>query len=290
MNFRMYMYRLLIYRNVYSPLCDDFKIFCRNRKDAVKIKIAVTDWLSHRLKLHVSEEKIRITNLKKYYSEFLGFKFEMQAKGNKQVINAQMSNKAVKSVKTKLKDYIKLIQKPENEAQLYKRVNIYNLMVVGIQNYYGIANNVCINLNSIQWKVSQTIENRLTTTQQGEIKNSYLAKRYGKSKQIKWVLKIPTMPIGYCKSKNPMCKKSSINQYTPEGREEMYNKPYGTLEEILHHIMRSPSGVLEHPSTIKNTDKLRESWNSLFKGSSNSDQIAVLKESVRPDRVLLKIE
>ena len=43
----------------------------------------------------------------------------------------------------------------------------------------------------------------------------------------------------------------------------------------------SPSGVLEHPSTIKNPDKLGESWNSLFKGSSNSHQIAVLEEGLK---------
>lgn len=43
----------------------------------------------------------------------------------------------------------------------------------------------------------------------------------------------------------------------------------------------SPSGVLEHPSTIKNPDKLRESWNSLFEGSSNSHQIAVLEEGLK---------
>lgn len=43
----------------------------------------------------------------------------------------------------------------------------------------------------------------------------------------------------------------------------------------------SPSGVLEHPSTIKDPDKLRESWNSLFKGSSNSHKIAVLEEGLK---------
>lgn len=42
----------------------------------------------------------------------------------------------------------------------------------------------------------------------------------------------------------------------------------------------SPSGVLEHPSTIKNPDKLRESWNSLFQGSGNSHRVAVLEEGL----------
>lgn len=219
---------------------DDFKIFCRTRKDAIKIKIAVTEWLSHRLKLQVSEEKTRITNLKQHYSEFLGFKFKMQTKGKKQVVNTQMSDKAVKTATIKLKDQIKLIQKPKDEAQLYQRVNVYNSMVMGIQNYYGIANKVCINLSSIQWKVNQAIKNRFITTKQGKINNSYLAKRYGKSKQVRWISGIPIMPIGYYKSRNPMSQKSSINQYTSEGRKEMYAKPYVMLEETMHYIMRNP--------------------------------------------------
>ena len=43
----------------------------------------------------------------------------------------------------------------------------------------------------------------------------------------------------------------------------------------------SPGGVLEHPSTIKDPEKLRQSWNSLFRGSSNSHQIAVLEEGMK---------
>lgn len=42
----------------------------------------------------------------------------------------------------------------------------------------------------------------------------------------------------------------------------------------------SPSGVLEHPGTIKNPERLRESWNSLFKGSGNSHKVAVLEEGL----------
>ncbi len=65
-----------------------------------------------------------------------------------------MSNKAVRSAKSKLKDQIKLIQNSKDETELYQRVNVYNSMVMEIHNYYGIANNVCINLSSIQRNVS----------------------------------------------------------------------------------------------------------------------------------------
>ena len=43
----------------------------------------------------------------------------------------------------------------------------------------------------------------------------------------------------------------------------------------------SPSGVLEHPGNIKDPDKLRESWNTLFQGSGNSHKIAVLEEGLK---------
>lgn len=62
---------------------DDFKIFCRYRSDAQKIFVAVKDWLHHRLGLEISPEKSKIVNLKRQYSEFLGFKMKAVKKGKK---------------------------------------------------------------------------------------------------------------------------------------------------------------------------------------------------------------
>lgn len=45
----------------------------------------------------------------------------------------------------------------------------------------------------------------------------------------------------------------------------------------------APGGVLEHPGTIKDPQRVRESWQSTFGGSGNSNKIAVLEEGVRPD-------
>ena len=49
---------------------DDFKIFCRNRNDADKAFHDVRLWLKDRLKLDISEEKSKVVNLKKRYSDF----------------------------------------------------------------------------------------------------------------------------------------------------------------------------------------------------------------------------
>jgi len=43
----------------------------------------------------------------------------------------------------------------------------------------------------------------------------------------------------------------------------------------------SPGGVLEHPGTIRDPAKVRESWNSVYQGSSNSHRICVLEEGMK---------
>lgn len=45
----------------------------------------------------------------------------------------------------------------------------------------------------------------------------------------------------------------------------------------------APGGVLEHPGIVKDPERVRESWNSVYQGTSNSHKIAVLEEGVRPD-------
>lgn len=43
----------------------------------------------------------------------------------------------------------------------------------------------------------------------------------------------------------------------------------------------APGGVLEHPGTLKDPDKIRESWNKTFGGTANSGKVAVLEEGMK---------
>ena len=43
----------------------------------------------------------------------------------------------------------------------------------------------------------------------------------------------------------------------------------------------APSGVLEHPGTLKDPSRVRESWQSTFGGSGNANKIAVLEEGMK---------
>ena len=103
---RGYQYRLLRESNL-KPVfivryADDFKLFCRNRKDAFCLYAATMQWLKERLKLDISPEKSKVVNLKRHYSEYLGFKMKAQRKGDKYVVRSHMSDKAQKRVKDQL--------------------------------------------------------------------------------------------------------------------------------------------------------------------------------------------
>lgn len=43
----------------------------------------------------------------------------------------------------------------------------------------------------------------------------------------------------------------------------------------------APSGVLEHPGTLKDPSKVRDSWTQTFGGSGNAHKIAVLEEGMK---------
>ena len=55
---------------------------------------AVTQWLKERLRLDVSPEKTRVVDVRRSYSEFLGFKIRLRKKGKKYVVQSHMCDKA----------------------------------------------------------------------------------------------------------------------------------------------------------------------------------------------------
>ena len=43
----------------------------------------------------------------------------------------------------------------------------------------------------------------------------------------------------------------------------------------------TPGGVLEHPGIVKDPQRVRESWNSVYQGTKNAHKVAVLEEGMR---------
>lgn len=226
---------------------DDFKVFCRKRSDAQKLFIAIKDWLKERLGLDISPEKSKIVNLRKQYSDFLGFKLRAVRKGNKPngemryAVESHMSDKAIKRVKHQAKEMVKRIETPKQNEES-KEIGAYNAYVSGVHNYYRYATHISKDIRKIALGITRTMKNRLRNRlqTQGEKLPPYIADRYGKSKQIRYVSGQALIPIGYVQTQKPLYKKREINQYTPEGRMLIHKNLEAVNMEVLHSLMRNP--------------------------------------------------
>lgn len=192
---------------------DDFKIFCRKRSDANKVFIAVKQWLYDRLKLEINSEKSKVVNLKKNYSEFLGFKIKVVNKGGKKVVKSHMCDKAIEREAEKLIEQIKHIQRPKNVYNEAFSLNKYNSMVMGMHNYYQFATDVNSDFKKIRRRVQICMNNRFGSKlkKTGTITLKCIRDRYGQSKEIRFIHDRVVVPVGYIQHKNPMSKKSIVN-------------------------------------------------------------------------------
>lgn len=226
---------------------DDFRIFCRNKSDAVKTKIAVTQWLAERLKLEISQEKTRIVNLRHGYSDFLGIKMKVREKGQKKVVQSHISDKSLEQKKAKLLQQAKRIASPRDGKTEQEEIRLYNAMVMGMQNYYCLATDISDDFNQLNHSVMTVLTNRLNTekgcrlVRKGRPLSEVERKRYGRSKRLRYVAGSgePIYPIGQVRRIRPRCKKRSWCSYTPEGREGLHDNLRINVHLMLK-LMRQP--------------------------------------------------
>lgn len=224
---------------------DDFRIFCRYKKDAQRVLSAVTQWLQERLRLEVSQEKTRIVNTKSCYSEFLGFKIKVRKRGNKYTVVSHMSDTALQRERHKLVEQAKRIARPKEGRTEVDELRIFNSMLMGIQNYYQIATMVNVDCTTLHRAVMTVFTNRLRIHKRGRLQRqgrkltSKEWKRFGKTKMMRYLAgtKEPIYPIGYIQHKNPMAKKRSICSYTVAGRAGLHDNLRVNMK-LLHTIMR----------------------------------------------------
>ncbi len=226
---------------------DDFRIFCRTKSDAYRTKIAVTQWLSERLKLEVSQEKTRIVNVKRRYSDFLGFKIKVQKKGDKFVVKSRISDKQLARKRQDLTEQARKVAKPTKGKTEFDEIKLYNAKVMGMQNYYCIATMVSIDCASLNRAVMTVFTNTLRTQKGCRLRRSGRPltdterTRYGKSKMLRYVAGTnePIYPIGYIRHRNPRGKARSINRYTPEGRKRLHDNLRVNIPLMLE-VMKQP--------------------------------------------------
>ena len=210
---------------------DDFRIFCRNREDAEKTMEAVTRWITERLKLEVSPEKTRIVNVRKRYSEFLGFKIMVYRKGGKYVVKSHICDKKLQLEESKLVEQAKRIAKPAQGRTQPDEIGLFDEMVLGIQNYYRIATCISLDCRKIHRRVMTVLTNRLNTetgcqlVREGGAMTDSEKERFGASQMVRYVSGInrPIYPIAFIKYKTAIGISAAVCCFSPAGRKKIHD-------------------------------------------------------------------
>jgi len=227
---------------------DDFKILCKDYETAQKIFIATKNWLMDRLGLEISPEKSKITNVRKGKTEFLGFAVFVYKKKGEFVTRSNISDKAKISMKAKLKEQTKAIQRETTPQQ----VNLLNSMILGMHQYYEIATLCSKDFSDINFVVRKSLHIRLkrktkkvkgrrkviTKPEDEPAKSKTYQKFYGDYKQKPNVVAgITIFPIYGCKYKAPMSFTQEINKFTEIGRKLIHSK-LGNVRSLVRYLLK----------------------------------------------------
>ena len=209
---------------------DDIKILCPTYSVARDMLDKIIKWLDKRLGLEVCEEKTKITNLKKNYSYFLGFKFKVKLKKKKYVIVSHMSDEALVSVNYKIKKQIRKVKKSNNN-KLEKELDNYNALVRGIHNYYDKATNIVEDLKDIYWNTNKFVYYKM---------KNVLTFKDGSKNKIPFIRGKPLIEIGKISHKAPRYKGNSINYFSEKSRNTFYKRLKIINLFVLEKIVNNP--------------------------------------------------
>ncbi len=250
---------------------DDFKILCRTNESAKRVFKAVKMWLKERLSLEVSEEKSKVVNLKKNYSEFLGVKIKAERKRRSRVAISKISDKAKENIKNEIKEKLRNMKKYRHSPD--RLIDELNTKIIGYHNYYSVATRVNIDFSEIAFKLSKLTYNKLKNLanigNHKECKSKFITEKYLKSNNFKKykIREQVLVPIGYVQHKLLMSYSQEINIYSPKCRDFI-----GYQKLMLEYFIREIYNNSDKRMPIELVD------NSISRISSQMGICAITKE------------
>ncbi len=233
---------------------DDFKIMCTSKADAIKWYHATKKWLKERLDLDISENKSKITNLRKCNSEFLGFRFKLKPKGKKWTMKSHMTKKAKDKMIADIKEQL-------NKLHEGKDVDLLNSKILGRQRYYQIATHINLDMNDINYLLSKSIWNKTRSYRKTIVRNCKRSKTgykeyiksldirnqetydkfYGKYNYKRIILMNRLLyPIGAVTTRHALGFMQTKTPYTEKGRELIHKNLECVSEEDLAYVRNNP--------------------------------------------------
>lgn len=165
-----------------------------------------------------------------------------KGKRNQYVVISHIAPKALDRIKETAKKKVKAIQHSSGEMEEFKAVSDYNSFVMGIHNYYRMATAASPDIQRLAFEIKISIKNRLQERVRRRSNQTIpeYAKRYARSREIRFIGKNILLPIGYIQHHPPIHKKKSVNKYTAAGRAEIHKNLECVDMSILHSLMKNP--------------------------------------------------
>ena len=165
-----------------------------------------------------------------------------KGKRNQYVVISHIAPKALDGIKDTAKKKVKAIQHSSGEIEEFKVVSDYNSFVMGIHNYYRMATAASPDIQQLAFEIKISIKNRLQERVRRRSNQTIpeYAKRYARSREIRFIGKNILLPIGYIQHHPPIHKKKSVNKYTAAGRAEIHKNLECVDMSILHSLMKNP--------------------------------------------------
>lgn len=235
---------------------DDFKILCIDQRTAEIMYHATKHWLQERLGLEISEQKSKIVNLRRNYSEFLGFRLKAANKNGKDITRSRITEKAKKNIALKMRSKIKQLRDNPGVGSAYD----YNATVLGLHNYYSSASLVSDDFNDVWNKIRFQLHHvtKIRASKKGNKTKTYM-KYYGDYKYNVFISEVPIFPFYGISFRPPSYFNQEICNYTQEGRERVHKALSKDYSETIYHLM----------STAKyNSSELSDNKISLFVGQN----------------------
>lgn len=237
---------------------DDWVILTNTRENAERWKHACKKFLQKELKIELSDEKTKITDLRENHMDFLGYRYFKRPNGkngNWTLRSEPIPERLIENVNT-LRSILTEMKKSKTQNELIVSIFKYNSIARGIRNFYKHATlvNIVLSHHDYQLYARQRAVLKPKGSEIVSVKKcinlTHLHKQYGDSRTIafrKDGLCLGLEKLSWIKFKPPLIKAQWITPYTAEGRskiEQLTGKKFSTLPRNPHLTLGDISSLL----------------------------------------------
>lgn len=278
---------------------DDWVIVTNSKKNAEKLTLKIQKFLSEKLKLTLSTEKTKITNIRKRHITFLGYDYK-KVKGNGKFgwISRSRPNKErfLNKIKEIKKD-IYMIRKRDTTEKKINDLILVNSKIRGILNYYKCATWISVEAKKYSRVLSYAGWNSLAPIGAKWVPANQVDNL--RSVHEKYTTAIPTLEYGDNKIKIGLTNLSFIRweqaklkrvketPYTEEGRQIYFKRtlkkqPLHRADELLKHRL---SHAIAYSNRIASKAKYNFEYmmNSCYAFNRDKGKCRICKEFLLPE-------